>query len=73
MPERVDWSRVSHTYKYDVLEYGRDNGKFLPGQTDEQFLEGLEPKTALHYWLTWNGIVGYTETILDLVRQLGAK
>ena len=73
MAERVDWSRVSHTYKYDVLEYGRENGKFLPGQTAEQFLEGLDPKTALHYWLTWNGLIGYTETILDLVRQLGAR
>lgn len=60
----IDWTRVPASVRSDVEEYIRDNEH---GTT----LEDLDPKTAFHYWLQWNGIVGWTETILQAGETLG--
>lgn len=60
----IDWTRVPAMVVCDIEEYIRDN------VTGEQ-LQHLDPMSAFHYWLQWNGLVGYTESILQAGETLG--
>lgn len=68
---KIDWTKVPQAYKDDILDYVVENRKWQAHGTPEEFMDQLEPKDAFHYWLQWNGIIGYTETILDLAATLG--
>ena len=64
-PPRPHWSKrpVSAVFRAEVLEYMRANN-ILGG------LEDISERQAFHYWLQWNGLVGWSFTILEYIRQL---
>lgn len=48
----------------DVIEYYKEN--FGEDITRED-VDKMERKEVLRYWLEWNGILGYTYDILDIL------
>lgn len=61
----INWTKVPANVRSDVVGYVRDNNLGLGS------LEEMDPKMAFHYWLQWNGLVGWTESILQAGETLG--
>ena len=57
---------MKYNYKVynDIEEYYRENGF---GEITHEDIDRLDPSVVLGYWLEWNGIFGYTETILEIL------
>lgn len=60
----IDWGKVPADIQNDIFEYILDNN--YPETPWD-----LDSKTAFHYWLQWNGLLGYTESILQAGETLG--
>lgn len=51
-----------------VMEDMRDNMGLMRDDTDKDLeILCLEPSDFLERWLTWNGIIGYKEEIIDVI------
>lgn len=57
-------SKYRHNIYEDVIEYYKEN--FGEDITRED-VDKMERKEVLRYWLEWNGILGYTYDILDIL------
>lgn len=65
--------RINERFLHDIMKYHEEHGS--EGSTDEEIhklISGLPAKNALRSWLIWNGIIGYTDDIWELVKQLRA-
>ena len=60
MTQVIDLSKLSATIRIDIQEYFKETGKEVP--------ETLTVLEALHAYLFWNGILGYTSHIAQIVR-----
>jgi hypothetical protein len=60
----VKTDKMSARFLLDVREFLEEN---KIGRVPEE----LAPLTFLKYWLEWNGIVGYSDEIVELMEQLG--
>lgn len=48
----------------DIREFAEENNKTIPEDGYMKF------STALDYYLTWNGIQGWTNTIISILREV---
>ncbi len=64
-PLGKDAANIDVRYVHDVESYIRDN-KINFGCVEE-----LTPQQFFQFYLNWNGIIGYLDTFLSLVEQLG--
>ena len=54
-------SMLSYGQDGDIIEYCEENNVDLESMTRDELINS---------WLEWNGIIGYTERIIDLVQIL---
>lgn len=59
MEKNTPWSRLDQNMKRDLLDSGRDAAYF----------SRLSESELIDYWLNWEGIIGYTDGIIRLVRS----
>ena len=64
MARVLDVGRVSRKAMEDVAEFMEEN-KILGSPAQ------LEPRVFFDYYLKWNGILGYTDSLIELLEQLG--
>jgi hypothetical protein len=60
----LDVGRVSRKAMEDVAEFMEEN-EILGSPVQ------LEPRVFFDYYLKWNGILGYSDTLIELLEQLG--
>lgn len=61
----VDWGRVPANVRDDISDYLRDN----PGSTG---LLEMSPMEAFTYYCQWNGLMGWSHSLVDAAIGLGA-
>lgn len=53
-----------HQWEFD----GFCDTLFEAGYTQDE-LQNMEPREFIDAWLTWNGIIGYTDELIELVQS----
>lgn len=56
--------KYRHNIYEDVIEYYKEN---FYEDIDEDDVDKMERDDVLKYWLEWNGIIGYTYDIVNII------
>lgn len=71
MPENEELNIKSTKYAKVPVKFRADVAEFLAANNKPPELDKLTPIEFLKYNLHWNGIIGYTEDIVNLMESLG--
>lgn len=56
-----------NNYDKDIIDYLVENHICATKEDAELYMFHMDNKKALDAYLTWNGIIGYTNTIMDII------
>lgn len=54
-------------YTKDIIDYLVENHICATKEDAELYMFNMDNKKALNAYLAWNGIIGYTNTIMDII------